>query len=345
MLKTANDSVFDEAFGFTPTKQQDSHQHFKRQFQASPVARSLPAGKGASNLYRVARDQQLQAEYDAERAEQLRINMIPAKEISHYAPSSLNSPTNYRSRPPSESIRTSLPSGQGPSLSIETSFGSPDFEDDMQFDGAQWSPKRQHHVATSQLQDAGDLPTAVPAAVAGGMSATLRYLSQLARKKNQRSKSKAVDTDKGSRGPPSPVTPAPRSRALDLFHGAAEYIAISGTAARSLAATTSPRLQVSGNLERALSIEAHAGAALSHFAAREGGLRRSELRLLGASLPAEVVNPHVRIQRHSSNQNTAVRENRGNLLQDALGIGQHGSSGAHREGGGSRKPSPHRRVL
>jgi len=310
MLRTAKDPVFTEAFGSSPEKTPLKYRNNRHQ------ARQPPSSGSSSDVlvsrFGVARDEQVQAEYDAERASHLRIDMIPAPSLASYAPSSLNSPTNYRQRSSSPKGTPSL-ARDSFGLSIDTSsMASHMFDDSMQFDGAEWSPKRRDRAATDALQDAGDLPSAVPAALAGSMSPTLLYLSKLARKKN-RAGARSNDVERGQRGEEEPIKPVPRSRALDLFHGAAEYVAMSGAATRRL-------------LEAAKGL--HARDSFSNELPQDA----VSLRQLGQLLPAEVVNPAVKIQRNSFAQphgsSNSADDTRGNLLADALGAGQRGSRAA-----------------
>ncbi len=337
MLHTARDPVFTEAFGSSPAQTPIKNTKDSRQGRNFGAAAAYTPPTSTAR-FGVARDQQLQAEYEAERAGKLQIDMIPAPSIASYAPSSLNSPTNYRPRSISRDTfggsRPLASSGFGASLSIDTSFGSPHFDDDMEFNGDQWSPKRRDNTATDALQDAGDLPSAVPAALAGSMSPTLVYLSQLARKKN-RASARSADTQRGHRAPQEAAEPPPRARALDLFHGAAEYVALSGTATRRLftAAQGSAQDSTHGSTQSLLD----RGFTAQQDQQGEGGGHvgtGQDMKTLGQLLPAEVVNPKVKIQRNSfsrprsSTHAAGQDDSRGNLLADALGAGQRGARAA-----------------
>ena len=321
MLQTSKDPVFTEVFGSSPERTPKKDRVDHRHGSGVPGGESRP--QGLVSRFGVARGQQLQAEYDAQRANQLRIDMIPAPRITSYANSSLNSPTNYRQRSysPSEGGSPQRQGGFGlAGLSINTSLGSAEFDDEMNFDGNQWSPKRHDRAATDTLQDAGDLPAAVPAALSGSMSPTLLYLSKLARKKN-RAAMRSADTDRGHRGVDEESHPPlrPRPRALDLFHGAAEYVAMSGAATRRMLAAARGGIDSRSALDTAPSSPSMPTDAAG-------------LRQLGQQLPAEVVNPSVHIQRGSFTSlqrgGGATDDSHGNLLADALGTEQSGSRAA-----------------
>lgn len=215
MLTVRTDPVFSEAFGAAAadssreeTFEGDSRHRRTRVLRdvslEDDVTLAVPAARAKRESYLQTRELQLRTDF------------IPAKELSEYTSRESNSPKNMRPR---------ASSWRGP-LMVETAPHRNPEGQAMEFDGATWSPLHRQPSTVDALQDEEDLPAARAGHAAGGLSPTLLYLSKLARKRNRQRLT--------ATGSPVPGERAPLSRALQLFHGAAELVAVSGTAVRGM---------------------------------------------------------------------------------------------------------------